>query len=458
MTAHDDYWLNYDDDIDLAVSLPKTRKEDLTLTKDDQAWFLNDQKRKREKSADADAMHVLAAFRQDLCDWINTILKLELKENTLIDSLSTGTILCQLAETIDEGEEKTREADRAFQDKARPSAVPLTPPRQSMPQSPDNKKKRAFRRTHSSLSLFSPRKSTTEPVQQAAPTSPTPARASASKSEPKLRVKKRRFQEWEDTIPPTDDLVAKLEFRPLGIGDYCDEEMCPGCKAAERNCKAFVAWLQSSFSYDAIEWEHLFYGYNQRKILFMLYDLARNTRWMPLPKIIVFERMPNAVFEGFDMGGVTDPELKELFRLVQKEASKCKCAPPLRVRYNSASGRFVIVRAGEPHVTKLYVSGKQARMRSGGGGMSLSQWLNHYDPCRRSNTMRFYAVYEYVRKHQEQGKIRDIYLTNIPSSADDHWINQADYDEKNRTPLPWKVNNHRLSKRLSLSRLGFGGK
>ena len=63
----------------------------------------------------------MAPFRQDLCNWIGSALKVPLQPDTLLRELSDGVVLCRLANAIDNAEDDQRIAEGPYTPKGRRS-------------------------------------------------------------------------------------------------------------------------------------------------------------------------------------------------------------------------------------------------------------------------------------------------------------------------------------------------
>lgn len=334
---------------------------------EEDAWRLAEAN--RQLKGEGEEYDRLRPFREDICFWINSVLETDLVEDSLLREIADGVLLCQMAEAIDKAEEESRRVSLASS--AASSVASLAEEEEEA----TPMRKGAARK-----------KDPETPVRKVAsgkartPPSAKVDHGQTSKKSPEAPKVKKRLSVRHYQTPSSSIAAAAMAERPL-VGIEYHPEATRGGVAAEQNLRAFLEWTHGLglTDPDVFEVADVMQYKNARRVLFGLYDVARRTRGLPLPRFVWLERLAEMPPRKAMAGDSVDEAVNEVLM-------ECVCQPRLSLR-RVAAGKYVMVGSDSRKPLLVKATGRSVVVRVGGGWTPLRVFLLSSDPCRGDENM-----------------------------------------------------------------------
>eukprot|EP01147_Barroeca_monosierra_P009165 gene9166-1457_t len=324
----------------------------------------------------------LQPIKDDLADWFNELLGSSLTEQSFFHDLQSGIFLCQLANIIDEHEEETRmfELEAASKEKTKPTtrrgavSRPITT---SRPTSKVSSPAKPQMMSH-----------TNKQLPPGHPLSIT--RLSAPAAFERIRRKRRRVN--PNPYNPRAGSPADVESITHRNIEYCpfDQKAKAGTAKARQNVCNFIKWAQGLglVHPDAFSPDDLLQLKDARRVISALYDIARRTRQLRVPRLVWLERLKH----------LQQPKVVKGDRLdeaVKRTVAKCINQPRILVK-RIGDGKYTF---GEDMTKPLLMrmTDKNVLVRVGGGWQTLSKYLDtHFpaDPKMKADKERFEELWK----------------------------------------------------------------
>eukprot|EP00051_Salpingoeca_urceolata_P012392 m.153592 g.153592 ORF g.153592 m.153592 type:complete len:1836 (+) comp17475_c0_seq3:266-5773(+) len=314
----------------------------------------------------------IATEADDIASWFNALFPKREKHIThgnLFTELTRGTLLCELMELVDIKEDEARAAEASGQ-------VPVD--------SDDD-----------SFDDLNATPVSTPTTKRKAKTSGSKANATSKTK----RTKKSSGLHWRYR-PPVGESVLKdyirgrsLIKRPLRYNRNARKGTAP----ARENVKQFLEWTKKlGFKDNLFEVDDIMKMRNPRRVLYALYDVARRTRNMRVPRYVWFERRRK-------LPGYRVTKGDELDELVASILADCICQPPFRIR-RTGPGKYAVADAKMPLLIKQ--SGQRVVVRVGGGWEDFGEHCKQLDKCR-ADDLGHKALIKYHGKWKEHDQNPD---------------------------------------------------
>jgi hypothetical protein len=192
----------------------------------------------------------------------------------------------------------------------------------------------------------------------------------------------------------TLNLQVLIQKRGLTNMEYT-RDVAPGSPEARANVQAFLEWAVGLGGHNPELWaiNDLCKYENEMQVLCGMFDVARRSRSCPVPMHIAFERARYRLH----------PEqfADHLEQRVWEVAENQICGLEF-IRPESSEGKYTILDAtsNETHTIKMREVGKNITVRTGGGYLTLKEWIALHDPWE--TIPEFAAAVKVYRKNHEQ--------------------------------------------------------
>ncbi|EGD74238.1 hypothetical protein PTSG_06248 [Salpingoeca rosetta] len=361
----------------------------------------------------------LGPAREDVADWINELLGTNIQPAALFHELQSGTVLCQLANVIDEHEEETRLGEESEgtgkgtgtrKPKSTATSSSASPGAASKKPSSSAAKSRGLRTPRTGAAAKSPR------VKRKASNHPSVlTRASCPSAYEPIRRKRRRIPRYAYK-PPEGQSVLGNYIKTRNI-PYCpfEPKAKPGTTKARDNVNNFIRWARELgiTDPDVFRADDLLHLKDPRRVLWGLFDVARRTRAIRVPRVVWLERLrymqPTKAVKG--------DALDAAVRSVVNESIN---QPRLRVT-RIAEGKYTF---GEEMTKPLLmrITQKNVLVRVGGGWQSLRKYLEtHFptDPRVKAEKQRLEPIWDKNREAPKKYDSADGHKMNFQTTRND---------------------------------------
>ncbi|EDQ90370.1 uncharacterized protein MONBRDRAFT_32092 [Monosiga brevicollis MX1] len=393
-------------------------------------------------------------YREDICDWVNEMLGTNLQQNTFLLKMQNGVLLAELANAID-GDEAQLRAEEAAQaaetaatskdtgakgNTARGSSIkPPTsrassgslraPPAARRPSGPPKSKSRStITAPNGAAAVPRPEAPALQGIRTRLPSAHDP-----------VRINRRRLELFKFDTPANEEGLAEfIRTRPL---QYCRYEPIArsGTDKAHSNINNFIEWARSLGleNPDVFELEDLTELRDERRFIWSLYDVARRTRGIRVPRLVWIERIRFLKRQRPIKGDKLDAAVyKVVNACINQPPYKASCA--VRQVHRVAEGKYVFGDEASKPVL-LRITEKNVMVRVGGGWETLKRFLEtrfETDPKLKTDKARTEELWAEHLAAAEKGEpieyqASDLSSINLFTTRPDYRSFQPDFTPGN---------------------------